>query len=220
MYLRGVFPDNAFIDGDICGVPVRALNPKSELEDVKLFSRFVEEGILKQIRCNLLSSAELLVLPTHGDQVLERYCFSFSESSGEISVARDNKAMDEGKATLKHRECKDSVRVMLRKLLVTTDALAPLTSGCRLAIRLVYKPEVPPEFEPKFFQTGGQDYQLNLSSPLDLNLGMVEASGFAMDFTFQANPEQLNQDSDEASSPKRSPALSSPGTEPQQKKQK
>ena len=222
LFLRGVFPDNAFIDGDICGVPVRNLNPDSDLEEVKLFARFVDEGILKTVRLNMLSSAELLVLAPKGERVLERYCFHFSET-GEMSVLSDNNNKDKEDAPLsstKTRECKDSVRIMLRKLLVTTDALGPLVDGCQLAIRLTYKDFVPPEFEPKFFQTGGQalDFGGGVKAPLDLNLGMVESTGYAMDFLFQANPEQLRQDSDEHSSPK---YVSSPaGTEPQQKKNK
>jgi hypothetical protein len=235
-----VFPDGAFIDGDICGVPVRSLDPKSELDDVKLFSRVVDEGILETVRLNLLSSAELLVLAPKSEQVLfltvfffcfflcnqrqqvlERYCFSFSNETGEVAISKGGDGGDASKNNsvfAKSRDCKDSVRIMLRKLLVTTDALGPVTEGSQLAVRLSYKSHVPAEYEPRFFQTGGQYLQLAMKAPLELNLGQVDSTGCAMEFTFQANPEQLRQDSDEQSSIASIVATSPTGTEPQHKK--
>lgn len=224
-----MFPDSAFVNGEICGVSVRALNPESELEDVQSLLRLVEEGIIKLVRQNLLASAEVLILSPKDEQVLERYFFTFSNVA-ERDPASLQLAVSGGKeevlVSTKERECKDSVRIMLRKLLVTTDALDDLVKGCKMAFRLIYKDNaVPPEFEPKYFQTGGHNLVIGVRKPLDLNLGQVQATGHSMDFIFQANPEQLRQDSEDGGEPSSSPAASvlasSPaGTEPQHKRAK
>ncbi len=60
IYLRGVFPEKAFGEGEICGVPIRRLEPGSEFVEAQSFLRFIEEGVLKAIQLDVLSSVEVL----------------------------------------------------------------------------------------------------------------------------------------------------------------
>ncbi len=128
---------------------------------------------------------------------MERYCFGIS-SSGALCVSNSGSPAAAGHESVeqknsKRRETNDAVRVMLRKLLVTTDSLTPMPSGCLLSLRLIYKEGVAPEFEPLHFRTGGHELRMESEqAAMDLNLGRVGAGvGHAMEFTVQALPEHV-----------------------------
>jgi hypothetical protein len=60
IYLRGVFPEEAFGEGEICGVSIRRLNPEGGIAEARQFLRYLDEGVLGAIKLNVLSSVELL----------------------------------------------------------------------------------------------------------------------------------------------------------------
>jgi hypothetical protein len=131
--------------------------------------------------------------------VVERYVFAVAEG-GALTITNGREDAAAAQQT-KARETNDAVRVMLRKLLVTTDALTPMHTGCIISLRLVYKEGTPPEFEPLHFRAGGHELRLpsDGEAAMDLHLGHVEAgAGKALEFTFQSGPDRMRQD--EASS--------------------
>ncbi len=210
IYLRGVFPEEAFGEGEICGVSIRRLNPEGSIAEARQFLRYLDEGVMSAIKLNVLSSVELLfqteqargvcawllkLTRSKDGPVVERYVFAVAEG-GALSISsgrEDGAAAQQTRA----RETNDAVRVMLRKLLVTTDALTPMHTGCIISLRLVYKEGTPPEFEPLHFRAGGHELRLPCDSEaaMDLHLGHVEAgAGRALEFTFQSGPDRMRQD--------------------------
>ena len=138
-----------------------------------------------------------------GGPVVERYVFSISEG-GTLCISSGGK--EDGAAaqqTRAARESHEAVRVMLRKLLVTTDSLTPMQNGCLISLRLVYKAGTAPEFEPFHFRAGGHDLQLECREDepsMDLHLGHVEAgAGRALEFTFQSGPDRMVNDEQDSS---------------------
>jgi hypothetical protein len=206
VYLRNIFPESCFRDGEMCGVTVRTLDPQCEEEAARLFTSYIEEGLMSAVADNLLLSCDLLI--SNKLQVLEKYTFAFSDSGLIIGASEP----------IKQRDPKKSVQIMLRKLLITTDALGPLEDESYLSIRLHYKSDIAEEFEPKWFQTGGGELQFadDEIQPMDLNLGGIDTADKQLQLTFQARPEQILQDTGDNNSS----SASTPPTSERRKRQK
>jgi hypothetical protein len=189
VYLRNIFPEDCFKDGDLCGVSVKGLDPDAPDETARKLSLCLEEGVLACMDKQCLASVEVLISATPTGPVAERYALAVSD--GGLSIL--------GEAEKCKPDPTKSVRTMLRKLLVTTDALGELDEGSFISLRLHYKANVPEEFEPRWFQAGGSElqFQEDGTHPLDLHLGKVETETHQLAFTFQARPEQIKDGEDD-----------------------
>ena len=204
VYLRNIFPEKAFCDSDIAGVKVRLLEKNSDIAEAKNLFCHVEEGLIKALEMNVLSGVDLIISQSTNGPTLEQYSFQFSDR-GELEVEMDNQSTNRPQQSKPTRNMsakeqqKKSVQIMLRKLLVTTDALGPLTDECTFSIRLRFKDHVPQEYQPKWFQPGGDEiqFQQDGTEPMDWSLGTIEKGNKAFELLFLARPEQIAMEEEE-----------------------
>lgn len=198
VYLRNLFPEKAFCDSDIAGVKVRLLQQDCEIVAAKdLFCR-IEEGLIKAVEMDVLSGVDLIISKTQRGPALEQYSFKFS-SKGTLELEAVATTKKEGNTSTTSKDQKKSVQILLRKLLVTTDALGPLDDDCVFNMRLHFKPHVPIDYEPKWFNAGGDEitFQQDGVEPMDWSLGTIEKGRRSFELLFQARPEQIAMEDDE-----------------------
>lgn len=203
--MRNIFPESAFTDGDVDGVPYRRLDgSNSSVEEAQRFAQYLEEGVLNSTTLNNLSHLDLLICTSPHGPVVESYTFNLQKNDKDLKKKKkknvadengdnDNDDDDDGTKFRSVFVCR-SLQLMLRKLLVTTQALGPLPEGAMIAMRLVWTPQTAAEYEPRWFQSGGHAMQLQQDViDMDLNLGKVEAKQRCVELTFRALPEQIRE---------------------------
>lgn len=187
LYLRGIFPQEAFKDTELRGIMVRRLDPEKCVE-ARLWQSFMEDGLLAAVRKNSLTQAEFILSSPMGGPMVERYTFSFVPDGLTVQGVAVREA-DSARA----------VKSMLQKLVMTTDMLGRLEEGTVMSIRLHYRSTIPEEYEPRWFISGGKalEFDQDNVAPVDAHLGMVNTATGPLELLFQARPEMLRPIFDE-----------------------
>lgn len=210
VYLRNLLPETAFVDRELFSVRVRTLDPACNVDACRALLQCVEEGVLEALRRETLDSVDLLISSEREGPPLEQYRFSFWSDGDAVGVHVDkqdtgaqNNNHNNANGTVGRKKTRDlakCVQVLLRKLLVTTDALAPLEEPCFLTLRLNYKSTVPEEYQTRWFRAGGTNMTLpDDGTALDLCLGSIRTGARRVDVNFSARPEQMAQDGSDSS---------------------
>ncbi|KFH73420.1 hypothetical protein MVEG_00636 [Podila verticillata NRRL 6337] len=196
MYLRGMFPEEAFEDDNEHQVRVKRM-VRGQNSEADILLDWLENGIFDALSRQYLRqlvvgiSLDLGETEMHGGngKTVETYTFDFSYQGGYPSVqlespseASGSDQRSEGKdkaSTLQTvAQVQGSIAQMLRRLIVYTQTLEALTAEKFVNIRLYYRRDITPtDYEPPGFgacRPGPDPFQID--SAAKVSMGKVSTA--------------------------------------------
>ena len=176
-YLRSMFPENAYANRSMDGLPLKILRGKNECPEAQSLANWLM-GAFDALEKKYLRELMLIVYkdPSNPDVVQELYTFRFSYPKGQATCEM---LQGEEEMVVKNVSPDDiyrSTQNMLRTLVVLTQGLAPLPDSM-MTMKLTYYDSVTPgDYEPAgFCSTPLVEPQLP-SGAASLQSGKVETS--------------------------------------------
>ncbi|KAG0038890.1 DNA binding protein [Podila clonocystis] len=206
MYLRAVFPDEAFEDDNEHQVRIKRLI-RGQHPEADLLLNWLEHGIfdalsrqyLRQLVVGIsldLGETEKRQQGGSNDKMVETYTFNFSNQDGHPSVQLEAPS-ERGSGSGQHRQARTlqtvaqvqgSVAQILRRLIVYTQTLEALTAEKFVNIRLYYWTDITPtDYEPPGFgacRSGSDPFQIE-SPALKISMGNVSTGYHSLELLIQ-----------------------------------
>ncbi|CAR21231.1 Hop1p [Lachancea thermotolerans CBS 6340] len=184
-FLRGLFPDDNFIDQrfvpekviknynkDRNEAPANSIKIKTlvrgKTPEADLFLDWLEKGVFQSIKVKYLKALSLGVF-THEEapsDLLENYLFSFSYGDdGQVSMGVNG---EEGEVSL--LDSRRVVQQLMRRFIIITQSLEPLPEKRFLTMRLLFNENAPPEYQPQYFRDATYDKPSIIKIPKSADL--------------------------------------------------
>ena len=197
-YLRGVFPDEAFGDRRVSGLNVKTLLPNCE--DSRTVCDWLEKGVFDALQKQYLRVMSLVILDG-SNEVLENYDFRVKYPDGNSTEIRITTSSGSESQQTQHNpqsreEISRSVKLLLRKLVTLTQAMADLPPEFTVTMRLIFDPSTPSEYQPPYFQEASDKAKKQVlhrdKNRLDVNMGSFSTDYHMMDLRCIASEKWLD----------------------------
>ncbi|KAF9333473.1 DNA binding protein [Podila minutissima] len=237
MYLRSMFPDEAFEDDNEHQVRIKRL-VRGQHSEADLLLDWLEHGIfdalsrqyLRQLVVGIsldLGETKMVQQDSSNDKMVETYTFNFLYQGGHPSVqleAPSENVSGSGQhsqaPTLQRvAQVQGSIAQMLRRLIVYTQTLEALTAEKFVNIRLYYWRDITPaDYEPPGFgacRPGCDPFQIE-SPAAKISLGKVSTGYHSLDLHIQHMQEyppqgnSMNTQESQIWVPESSPVIEEP----------
>ncbi|ORY47805.1 DNA-binding protein [Rhizoclosmatium globosum] len=182
-YLRGLFPEDTFDDVKLNGMNLKKLK-RGVSETVDNLSDWLEKGCFDALEKQYLKAISFGVYVDSKDpsSLIETYEFSFTYAkNGRCDMVIDSTNTKFRKETIKMQSKKESVQAMtnmLKRILVMTQALQPISEPPQLTMKIFYYDNVTPhDYEPPNFRKGlPTDYDKEDLKTECFELGTVDSN--------------------------------------------
>jgi len=187
-YLRSMFPEEAYANRSMDGLPLKILMEKNACKDAATLASWLI-GAFDALERKYLRELLLIVYldPACPDKVHEMYSFKFSYPGGQVACQMLQGEKRKEVQTMHPDDVYKSTQQLLRSVIDLTQSLSPLPRSAFLSMKLMYYDDVTPEdYEPTGFGPADhQDVQLPLGS-LHLNSGEVSTGHHTVKLRVQA----------------------------------
>lgn len=184
-FLRGLFPDDNFVDQRFVPdkvnkdynknrneAPLNSIKIKTlvrgKTAEADLFLDWLEKGVFQSIKLKYLKALSLGIFANEEapTDLLEDYLFSFAyDGSGEVSISVNGE--NEGVSLLDSRKV---VQQLMRRFIIITQSLEPLPEKRFLTMRLLFNENAPIEYQPQFFRDASNDKPVTVKVPASTDL--------------------------------------------------
>ncbi|KAG0077561.1 DNA binding protein [Podila epicladia] len=206
MYLRGMFPDEAFEEDSVHQVRIKRL-VRGQHSEADLLLDWLEHGIfdalsrqyLRQLVVGIslkLGETEMIRQGSINDKMVETYTFNFVYQDGHPSVQLEapsdresgSKQYRQAPSLQTVKQVQGSIVQILRRLIVYTQTLEALTAEKFVNIRLYYWRDITPaDYEPPGFgacRPGSDPFQIE-SSAVKISMGKVSTGYHSLELHIQ-----------------------------------
>ena len=187
-YLRSMFPEDAYANRSMDGLPLKILREKNKCEDAGTLARWLV-GAFEALEKNYLKELLLIIYLDSAcpDKVYEMYSFKFSYPGGQVSCqVLQGEEMKEVQA-VHPNDVYRSTQQLLRSIIQLTQGLKPLPSSAFLSMKLTYYDEVTPEdYEPVGFGPAEHEEVQMPSGSFQLGAGAVSTGHHTVKLRVQA----------------------------------
>ena len=173
-YLRSMFPEDAYANRSLNGLPLKILMEKNKVKEAATLASWLV-GAFDALERKFLKELLLIVYldASNPDFAHEMYSFKFSYPGGKVSCQMAQGLEGNEVGAIKEGNILKSTQNLLRSIIDITQGLGPLPSSAFLSMKLLYYDEnTPEEYEPSGFKPAeNKDVQL---SPGCLNVSAGE----------------------------------------------
>ena len=151
-YLRTMFPEVAYANRSLDGLPIKILKAKNECPEALKVANWLL-GAFDALEKKYLKEPILFLYKdkTNPDIVEEMYTFKFSYPEGQ-TTCQLLQGKEEVKKKISDNDVYKSTQNLLRTLVILTQGMNPISGDSFLAVKLTYYDEVTPEdYEPAGF---------------------------------------------------------------------
>ena len=191
-YLRSMFPEEAYADRSMDGIPLKILKENNIIQEAGTLAGWLV-GVFEALEKQYLREMMLIVLedPNQPEKVHEMYTYRFSYPNGNVACqmlqGEDQKVLQK----VQPNSVYSSTVSLLRSVIMTTQTLGPLPASSFLSMKLsYYDDETPMDYEPSgFVPTDNIDFAFPTDA-VSLGLGKVTTDHHAI--TVQLNAIEHN----------------------------
>ena len=162
-YLRSMFPEDAYANRSLNGLPLKILREKNKVQEAATLASWLM-GAFDALERKYLKELLLIVYldASCPDVVHEMYSFKFSYPGGKVSCQVVQGFEENEVGTMQEGDLLKSTQSLLRSIIYLTQGLGPLPASAFLSMKLMYYDEVTPEdYEPSGFKPAeNRDVQL------------------------------------------------------------
>jgi len=177
-YLRSMFPEEAYSNRSMDGLPLKILMEKNKCKAAATLASWLV-GAFDALERRYLRELLFIIYvdPALPDKVHEMYTFKFSYPGGKVACQMLQGEERKEVENIHPDTIYKSTQALLRSIITITQGLSPLPTSAYLSMKLTYYDDVTPEdYEPAGFGPAEhQDVQFPLGS-LHLGAGDVTTS--------------------------------------------
>ncbi|CCE66231.1 hypothetical protein TPHA_0P00730 [Tetrapisispora phaffii CBS 4417] len=168
-FLRGLFPDDNFIDQRFVPEKVIKNYDKNKIvqansikiktllrgrsQEADVFLDWLENGVFQTLRLKYLKALSLGIFSDEKEpnDLIENYVFSFEyQNNNEISFKMESDK--KGTLTSSLLDSRKAVQQLMRRFIILTQSLEPLPDKKYLSMRLMFNDTTPKNFQPSLFK--------------------------------------------------------------------
>jgi meiosis-specific protein HOP1 len=168
-----LFPEQNYQSKNVQGLPIKALKRNYTKQADELLT-WLETGCFDALSKQYLKTLTLGIYkdPKNPQELYETYSFSFSyPDNGQYCFS----VLVSGKEEHSRVEITKETTQMIRRLLVLTQSMEPLSDNSYLTMKLEYYDSTPAEYEPPCFKAAGADFRTFFNEPQsEINMGTVQ----------------------------------------------
>lgn len=174
-FLRGLFPDDSFVDQRFVPEKVEKNYKKSagsqgnsikiktlvrgRSSEVDLLLNWLEKGVFQSIKMKYLKALSLGIFLNEDEptDLLENYTFTFEYDEGgefKMKVGTSNSDEPESVSLLDSRKM---AQQLMRRFIIITQSLEPLPQRKFLTLRLMFNDNTPSSYQPHLFKDATYD---------------------------------------------------------------
>lgn len=202
-FLRGLFPDDSFIDQRFVpekveknydknnssqgsSIKVKTL-VRGKSSEVDILLDWLEKGVFKSIKMKYLKALSMGIFldEKYPNDLIENYVFSFSYDEDEnVSLSINNGAETTCSRSVAFNQIKpDTISLLdsrkmaqqlMRRFIIITQSLEPLPEKKFLTMRLMFNERTDPEYQPMFFRDATYEKQATIKIPASLDRDAIE----------------------------------------------
>ncbi|GLH03770.1 Uncharacterized protein GBIM_09622, partial [Gryllus bimaculatus] len=154
VYLRGLLPEEAFMDREMDGVPVKIIYEKSQFAPAVQIVKWLK-GAFEAFDKKYLERMEFIFFVDESPEpmILECYSFTFTYGDEHVLISCDSTKESQAAKKFKLDEIRSATVQLLRLTTMLMQNMRKATENLSMKVRLYYYDEVTPEdYEPPGFQ--------------------------------------------------------------------
>lgn len=199
-FLRGLFPDESFIDqrfvpekvdknydkntsSQSSSIKVKTL-VRGRSNEVDTLLDWLEQGVFKSIKMRYLKALSMGIFldENHPNELIENYVFGFSyDENDNVSLTINNgndpstsSPPQPGKETISLLDSRKMAQQLMRRFIIITQSLDPLPQKKYLTMRLMFNERTDPNYQPILFRDATYEKQATIRIPASLDKDMIE----------------------------------------------
>eukprot|EP00092_Neocalanus_flemingeri_P033138 GFUD01036035.1.p1 GENE.GFUD01036035.1~~GFUD01036035.1.p1 ORF type:complete len:466 (-),score=140.92 GFUD01036035.1:55-1452(-) len=175
-YLRSMFPEEAYADRSMDGLPLKILMVKNKCKEAATLASWLI-GAFDALERRYLKELLFIIYmdPACPEKVYEMYTFKFTYPGGQVACQMLQGENKKEVQTMHPDDVYKSTQNLLRSIIELTQSLRPPPSSAHLSMKVTYYEDVTPEdYEPAGF--GPADHGEVQLLPGSLHLGAGEVS--------------------------------------------
>eukprot|EP00092_Neocalanus_flemingeri_P023346 GFUD01025312.1.p1 GENE.GFUD01025312.1~~GFUD01025312.1.p1 ORF type:complete len:538 (-),score=191.36 GFUD01025312.1:59-1672(-) len=152
-YLRSMFPEEAYADRSMDGLPLKILMEKNKCKEAATLASWLI-GAFDALERRYLKELLFIIYmdPACPEKVYEMYTFKFTYPGGQVACQMLQGENKKEVQTMHPDDVYKSTQNLLRSIIELTQSLRPLPSSAHLSMKLTYYEDVTPEdYEPAGF---------------------------------------------------------------------
>lgn len=196
-YLRLMFPDDAYVDKSLEGIPLKVLKNSEKYPQVNNLIVCLK-GVFESLEKKYLKTLVFLIHPDPSNLsiVVESYAFAFSyDSDNEISIFNKKEKVASVKCGMK---TKGATIKLLRRLILLCSTLNPLPDVFSISMKLYYYDEVTPsDYEPPGFDAAPSIDDTFNGDSKQLDVGEIDTLYHSCTLQLTTKKDEYDDDDDD-----------------------
>ncbi|CCF56429.1 hypothetical protein KAFR_0B01300 [Kazachstania africana CBS 2517] len=196
-FLRGLFPDENFIDQRFVpekvdknynkqtashanSIKIKTLL-RGKSKDADLLLDWLEKGVFQSVKLRYLKmlSLEIFLDEDNPAELIENYCFKFDYNFNDNSVSMK---INDDKDSISLLDSRKMAQQLMRRFIIITQSLDPLPQKKFLNMKLMFNDSVDPDYQPTMFRDATFDKRATIQIPLSSNLESCSAGNLNTNF--------------------------------------